>query len=308
MFLKIVNLSILDIGTNTVLHLAIKKENEKMIVLCDDHDIARLGEGVDKMKQLSREAQHRALRSIQRHLEKATLIGSERIIAVGTSALRDAENSNEFIELVNRETGVAVEVISGEEEARMTYAGAHFNLPLETKHSVVIDIGGGSTEIASGIGTQVYSHTSIDIGCVRLTERYLTQAPPEQKNIDAARNEIKTLLTQHNIKRVSEDTTVIGVAGTPTTLAQLVHHIVPFDREKIHGSIISAEEVRAMTTLLQSKSQEELRSMPGVDPRRSDILLAGLFILQETLTALGAETINVSVCGLRYGVALLHEL
>lgn len=297
-------LSVIDIGTNTVLLLVADIDQQGSITpVFHGHDIVRLGAGVDEQRRILPDALQRAEQTIGRFVNDAKSHKSERIIACGTSALRDAENRAEFVARIKDSTGVDIEILSGDEEAELTYLGAmgEFAQPGHNQKFVVLDIGGGSTEITAGTETVIQSKQSYDMGCVRLTERFLKTSPPSSLGISQALQSMRKHLSPLNPLDV--DARLIGVAGTLTTLGALDLNLPGYDPLKVSGHRLKRETVESIFNMLRIKTKEEIEKIPQILQGRADILLAGILILIEVMKQLEAEEIIVSDRGLRYGVA-----
>ena len=294
----------IDIGTNTVLMLIADVDRiNSLRVIRDEHAIARLGEGVDESKLIAPKAVERALTILERHQKVADREKVERIVACGTSAFRDADNRDEVVELVRERVGINVEVISGEEEAELTYAGAvsAFIAADKQEEFLVLDIGGGSTELTYGKSLSVTSRVSLDVGCVRLTERVLRTAPPSIEALHAAQSLIRGLVSQIEKQPTAQ---MIGVAGTLTTLAALNLNLKYFDPEKVGGHVLSLGKVKQLFQEFSRMTVDEIAAFPQVLPGRTDVLLAGIMILVEVMETLGVDEITVSERGLSYGLAM----
>ncbi|MDP4197987.1 MAG: Ppx/GppA phosphatase family protein [Bacteroidota bacterium] len=301
-----VRAAILDIGTNTVLLLIAERENGGIRVVTDRHAIARLGEGVDRARKISDAAYERLIGVLREHQRVIAEYTCDRVVAVATSAMRDADNSQEIIQRTKADTGIAVELLSGGEEARWTYRGAIDGMPLEGPIRVV-DIGGGSTEISTGTDQIFERGTSFDIGAVRLTERCFATSPITMEAREAARKLVRHML-EHDVERASAEDApknLVAVAGTPTTLAAMHQELTVFDAAKVHGYVLRRQAVDQMLEIVFSVSTATLlERFPAVNKARADILPAGTLILAEVMEYLGAEQVTVSTQGLRYGIAL----
>jgi exopolyphosphatase/guanosine-5'-triphosphate,3'-diphosphate pyrophosphatase len=295
----------IDIGTNTILMLvADVAANGSLTCIRDEHHIARLGKGVDANGMIQEETFHR-VRGILGELKSiADASGVEHVVACGTSALRDAVNRDEFLAFINLELGLDIRVISGEEEAELTYLGSVSDYyPVDSNAEyAVLDIGGGSTELVSGTGTGVRSALSMDMGSVRITERILKKNPPTKDSVEEATQFIR----QHILKLTAlpAATKLLGVAGTLTTLAALDLNLKEFDREAVNRYILSRETIERILHELLPLSLDQLKAYPQIHPQRADILVAGILILKEVLAAAQLQKIAVSDRGLRYGIAL----
>ena len=298
----------IDIGTNTILMLiADVSADGALTVVREEHVIARLGKGVDGLKRFTPETFTKALGYLDRFRGIAKALLAERIIACGTSAFRDASNSGEFIAFIRQKLGIEIEVLSGHREAELTYQGAVSESLVENEQQsfAVLDIGGGSTELTAGIGTNLVSMESLDIGCVRLTERYLKNSPPTETALNEAASEI--ISWTGGFHRLEPQTRLLGVAGTVTTLAAMELNLKTYDPNRVSGRYISSQTIdRYANTLSTMTVPEMVRTYPQIQEGRADIILAGLLILRECLKQIGAGGIVASDRGLRYGMAL-HE-
>ena len=297
-------LSVIDIGTNTVLLLIADVDPDGRVhVVYDGHAIPRLGRGVDEHRSIPPESVARVLQCLRDYDELSHRYQAEAIIACGTSALRDASNKEEFRQRVKDELGFDVVILSGEREAELTYLGAVSQF-METDargRFAVLDIGGGSTELTLGAGTAIESRQSLEIGCVRLTERILKTSPPSSLAMSLCLKELRTALQPLRI--LSSTASLIGVAGTLTTLASIDLALDQYDAARVNGHRLTTETVKSIFNKLRIRSVEEIRAIPQVHPGRADILLAGILILMETMDMLGVNEVTVSDRGLRYGIA-----
>ncbi|MBI4429894.1 MAG: Ppx/GppA family phosphatase [Ignavibacteriales bacterium] len=298
-------LTSIDIGTNTILMLVADIDTDgTLTVIRDEHAIARLGKGVDANKMILPETFERVLGLLQKYKNISEDCGSEKILARGTSALRDAQNQSEFNDFIRKKLSFEVSVLTGAEEADLTYLGAISDFLQEgaKRNFAVLDIGGGSTELIAGQDLEVKSRQSLDIGSVRLTERFLKTSPPSSLGVSQALSLIRSQVTQFS--PLSSTARLIGVAGTLTTLAAIDLKLPSFDREKVHGHLLTFDAVHTIFNQLRIRTLEELRSIPQIVPERADIILAGILILLETMKQLNANEIVVSDRGLRYGILL----
>ena len=294
----------IDIGTNTILLLVAEIfPDGRVNPVLELQEIPRLGQSVDARRRLSQEAIQRSTNIIERYAHTARSAGAVRIAACGTSALRDAANRDQFIRLVAERTGITVKVLSGREEAALTYAGAVADLlPSDSQEPcAVLDIGGGSTELAFGQGSKIESAGSIDIGAVRLTERYFSNQPAPSEVISQAQAIVREALV--TVKGTRDGRRLVAVAGTPVTLASILLELPGYDPVASHGATLSRAALRALLAKLQTLSVPEIARIPQVEPGREDVLLAGALILDEVMDKLSVGEILVSARGLRYGIA-----
>jgi exopolyphosphatase/guanosine-5'-triphosphate,3'-diphosphate pyrophosphatase len=298
----------IDIGTNTILAvIAELRRNGSFTVLDDLAEITRLGEGVDRSSLIGAAGEQRTREVLRRYLDRCRNLGVDEIAVVGTSALRDARNSAEVRARLKRELGVEVRVLSGTQEAAYAYLAVQRGLDLAAKDLLIIDIGGGSTEFVSANETGVYRSTSLDLGSVRLSERFLHSDPVRDEERDAmvhAMDEsLTSLLGQWGLKAVA--LTVVGIAGTFTTLAAVEKRLARYSHSEVHGSHLTLAEVRRQVRLYQRLTVAERKTIPGLEPQRADVILAGACLLERIMTLLCVEQVIVSDQGVRYG--LLHE-
>ena len=298
-------LASIDIGTNTVLMLIADIQRDGSLeVVRDEHFIGRLGKGVDEHGIIQKETFHRVYDILFQLKYIADSVGVHYLSACGTSALRDAKNRQEFIDFIKEKIALDIQILTGIEEAELTYLGAVSEyLPVAgSENFAVLDIGGGSTEIVIGSGARVTSSVSIDIGSVRLTERILKNNPPSSIALENAVQFVRDHL--QNISPLPPATTIIGVAGTLTTLAALDLRIPQFDRNLVNRHVLTRETIDRIFQELRPLTLDQLRRYPQIHPSRADILLAGITILRETLRTVKLPKIIVSDRGLRYGILM----
>lgn len=296
-------ISVIDIGTNTMLMLTARRGSDGTLdVLGDEHGIARLGRGVDASRTIAQETFDRVEGFLRRYHTIATSLGAERIVAFGTSALRDARNRDELIAAMRQRTGIEIEVLGGEDEAAWTYRGALVGLGLDGVRCAVIDIGGGSTELALGDGARLERAVSVDIGAVRISERFFPTLPPTPSALDVARTwaakEVSGLFAiPHGVR-------LVGVAGTVTTLGAIALGLERFDADELNGTVLRLETIEALIERFARLSREQTAAIPQVAEGRADIILGGATILSAAMGSLALEEITVSTRGVRYGIAM----
>jgi exopolyphosphatase/guanosine-5'-triphosphate,3'-diphosphate pyrophosphatase len=294
----------IDIGTNTILLLIADIDSKgELAVLADVHEIGRLGEGIDAERRIMPAAIERCQAILTRYREIIDETKVDVIRAVGTSAVRDAANRDEFVSAMLRSTGIGIEVLSGDEEARWSYAGAVSGLPLQAARAVVLDIGGGSTELIVGDGSRIHAHRSLDIGAVRLTQKFGLDSPPaDEKLADCERYIAEQVRAYPEFD--AGDATFVGVAGTVTTLAAIEQGLRAHDASRIAGYSLSITRIEARYEEMRRMSHEGLVRELGIAPKRADVIVAGMAILLGVLRARGVPRVVVSERGLRYGIAL----
>lgn len=296
----------IDIGTNSVLLLVAERNAEgELVPVFEQATITRLGQGVDRTRRLEDEAIERTLACLGHYAEEIGRLGAERVDAVGTSAMRDASGGEGFIARASDILGVAPRVISGEEEARLTFTGALGGLGLERGVEVtVFDVGGGSTELVSGKlgddGPDLSLVESFDIGSVRLFERFIHHDPPLPSEIQASLDAALGSLSSTPKPAVGA---LVGIAGTVTTLGAIARAIEPYDGARIHGLCLQADDLRQVARRLWSTSLAERKTLPGLEPKRADVIVTGAAIVDAVLTWSGAREIRISDRGVRWGLA-----
>ena len=300
-------ISSIDIGTNSILLLIVEAKGGKIVkVLHDEQVIARLGKGVDEHRTINSETANRIAEFLYSYRGTSHRYRSGKIIAVGTSALRDASNNREFCDDMLQRTGIDIEILSGDDEAEWTYRGTLGDAGSGAQNFTVLDIGGGSTEIISGTSNTLSQKVSLDVGCVRLTERFLRTSPPTSRELSECRSFIRSNLSIVDLTQ-SKNSRVIGVAGTLTTLAAIHLRLAHYDPSRVEGCVLEREAVGRIFDQLRMKTQEEMMRVPQISPGRADILVAGIIILLGFMEAANLSEITVSDRGLRYGI-ILREL
>lgn len=293
----------IDVGTNTALLLVadIDPVSGRIVPVEHRQTIVRLGQKVDKGRVICREALDRLISCMSEYAKLCRNLGATRIVAAGTSALRDAANRDEVIGEVQCATGIGLRCISGKEEAELTFFGAVAGMAGVPEPFTVIDIGGGSTEITMGTSAGVEHSVSMDIGSVRLTERFITSHPPATGQFEATRDEINRQLSAGLPPFFASRNEVFGVAGTLTTIAQVSMGDRDFDPEKVHGYRLDFDQVHHLLERLRSMPLPEIVAL-GIPEGRADVILMGTLILHQFMRLLGVPTITVSIQGLRYGL------
>ncbi len=297
----------IDVGTNSVLLLVADRTPEgQFLPVLERAEITRLGRGVDKSRRLSPEGMEATLAVVTAFAHEARSLGAEGIAVSATSAARDAQNGPEFLAAAQERAGVTVEIISGELEAQLSFASAYMDFSSEAAGPLlVIDIGGGSTEFIYGntAGHVEFRH-SYDVGSVRLTERFVRTdpiSPAERERVSSFLRE--TFSTLPPPPPAAE---LVGVAGTVTTLYAVQHRIDPYDSERVHGGTLTRAELEKVVERLCTLPLTERQKLPGLQPKRADVIPSGALILLEALRALGLDECRVSDRGLRWGL-LAHR-
>jgi exopolyphosphatase / guanosine-5'-triphosphate,3'-diphosphate pyrophosphatase len=291
----------IDIGTNSVLLLVAEKDAVGRWQAVEERaEITRLGKGVDQSRRLSAEAMELTLEVLTRFATEARALGAAAIAVSATSAARDASNGPEFLAAVKTRAGLTVEILPGDEEARLSFASAHADFGGDGS-LVVIDIGGGSTEFIFGDASGAISfRKSFDVGSVRLTERFVTSDPPAAAEVSA----IEALVTETfaGLPPPPARFRFVGVAGTVTTLCAVARRIEPYDPALVHGAELTFAEIDSTTQRLAHLPVALRRTLPGLQPKRADVIVAGGLILRAACMRLGTKSVVVSDRGLRWGL------
>lgn len=286
----------IDCGTNSIRLLIVERDEAGQVREIDRRmTIVRLGEGVDATRRFSEAALERTFRAIDDFASAISAHKVSRIRFVATSASRDVANRAEFEAGVKERLGVLPEVITGDEEAALSFAGATSGLGPEVKGPfLVIDIGGGSTEFVLG-KKQPDAASSVDMGCVRMTERHLVTDPPTAEEVAAASADVDGLLQQALADvPMAKAKTVIGLAGTVTTVAAMALGLTKYDRHAIHGTELSADKVHRACDRLLHMTRDQRSALPFMHPGRVDVIGAGALVLDRVMTALPQATLRVS--------------
>ena len=281
----------IDIGTNSTRLLVAEYRDKHLNRIETDLVTTRLGRGMGAGRLLPETMRHTA-EAIGRFYQKALDLGAKAIIAAATSAVRDASNSGDFLELVKRKTGLTVRVLSGAEEAALSWRGVISGLPVEPGSTLVIDIGGGSTEFIRMQGKRL-SLASVNAGAVRFTAA---------KAGTAAMYEV----LEPVLIRLKQQAprSLIGVGGTITTLAAVDQQLSPYDPERVHGYRLTRRSVQRILSILSNMGIEERKKVKGLPPARADIIVAGVQIAGMIMENLGLSDMLVSECDILYGLAL----
>ncbi|WP_242394526.1 Ppx/GppA phosphatase family protein [Anaeromyxobacter oryzisoli] len=291
----------IDVGTNTVLLLVAERRGATLAPVLERAEITRLGRGVDAAGRLDPAALRDTVRVIAEYAAAARGLGARVLACVATSAARDAANGAEFFAAVREQAGLSAEIISGDEEARLVYASAVRDFgaggPL-----AVLDVGGGSTEFIVGEGPAPRARTSLQVGAVRLTERHVTTdpiAPAEWRRLRAAAREALAPVAGLAAR---DGATLFGVAGTVTTLCAVSLALPVYEAGQVHGRVMTRAEVEALLERLAALPVAARAALPGMEPKRADVILAGGAIVAEAMDLAGFDRLTVSDRGVRWGL------
>lgn len=295
----------IDIGTNSTRLLVADVATGRVDELFRRSIVTRLGDRVDLTGRLADDAQQRVFDVIAGYRDEFTQAGATVVRGVATSAVRDAANGADFVAEIDRRYGVSIDLIGGDREAELTYAGACSGDALDGDRSVVVDIGGGSTEFIVGEAGTLLFHVSTDIGAVRHSERFLPSDPPSAAELAALRAAVGAEIDERVPKARREGVRrCVAVAGTPTVLASVDLALEPFDPWKVHGHDLTRENTETLLARLAALPLAERRRVTGLHPDRAPTIVAGAAILAETLAAFALDRATVSEHDILYGIAL----
>jgi exopolyphosphatase/guanosine-5'-triphosphate,3'-diphosphate pyrophosphatase len=297
----------IDVGTNTVLLLVADRGDDGSLRVVEEHArVTRLGEGVDVARRFSPQALERTKTCLDEYARAVRTLGAERIAVVGTSAMRDAAGGEALVAHIEASFGVPVQVITGKEEARLTFRGALGGLSIpDRSETAVFDIGGGSTEVVIGsldAGRVLVGYSaSFDVGSVRLTERHVRTDPPAATERDAIRRTVHEAFA--GVPALPSKKAPVGIAGTMTTLAAVSLGLSAYDGARVHGHTMTRDELQRVVHELASLPLEARRHVAGMEPKRADVIVAGGSIAMALLEHWNAREVVVSDRGVRWGLA-----
>jgi exopolyphosphatase/guanosine-5'-triphosphate,3'-diphosphate pyrophosphatase len=293
----------IDCGTNSIRLLIADIDGNNFREVVRDMEIVRLGQGVDETGQFHPDAIARTLAAVDKFAAEIAKRGVEKIRFCATSATRDAANRHLFVDGVRERLGIELEVISGDEEAALSFAGAIKDLDPSNGPFLVVDIGGGSTEFVFGTST-VEAARSVNIGCVRMTERHFASDPATAEQIELARTDIQAAIAQAAaVVPITQAKTLVAVAGTATTVAAAALDLPEYDRYAIHLSRISAQQTHDAATMFATKNREQRLQLGYMHPGRVDVIAAGSLVLSEIVKATGATEFVASESDILDGMA-----
>jgi exopolyphosphatase/guanosine-5'-triphosphate,3'-diphosphate pyrophosphatase len=298
----VTRVGVVDLGTNSTRLLVADVEDGGVTELERRLTITRLGEGVDARRLLLPTALARVRNVLAEYRRAIEALGAERTLAFATSAVRDAENGEAFLGEVEWSYGFSTRLLTGHEEALLTFRGLAAGRAVEER-TLVVDVGGGSTELVLGGPGGVDYHESFDLGCVRLTERFLTGDPPGAEQVEACGAYVRTLLAEGVPEEVRPEVAV-GVAGTVTTLATLDLGLDEEVPELVHGHRLDSAWIGEWAERLATMSVADIRVLRGMHPDRAPVILAGALVVREALARFGLDALEVSEQDLMHGAAL----
>ncbi|WP_375499454.1 exopolyphosphatase [uncultured Jatrophihabitans sp.] len=294
----------LDCGTNSI-RLLVADTDEDGTGLVDVHRetrIVRLGQDVDRTGRLAPEALERTRAALVDYALTVTETGAERIRLVATSATRDAQNRDDFVDMVRGQLGIDPDVVTGAEEAALSFAGAVGVLGDVSGGLLVADIGGGSTELVRGGDGPLRAH-SLDVGAVRMTERYFRDDPPTAMQVQAAEQDVRAAINQAR-SLIGDNVPVVGVAGTVTTVVAMILGLTRYDADRLDGAVVTADAVRDVSERLLTMTREERSAVPVIHPGRVDVIAAGALILRVLLDETDVIELTSSEHDILDGIAL----
>jgi len=302
-------LAALDVGTNSIrlLVVSVRPEDHSFTVVSDRKEVVRLGEGEYARNLMTPEAMDRAATVISRFAEVARGFGAEEILAVATSAVREAENRDIFLERVRRESGLDVRVISGVEEARLVYLGVAAGLTLDGQKALFMDVGGGSTELAVGDRLKHDLLESLKLGTIRLTNRFLGDGSrPVSRKKYALLQEYVRAVAVHAVRKVTSAgfDLMVGSSGTAVNLGEMVAAARGERPATMRRYTITLREIQRIREALCRLPLEERRKVPGIKPERADIMVAGVAVIETLMQETGSEELQISEQGLRDGLVI----
>ncbi len=296
--------AVIDIGSNSTRLLIAAVADGRVTEIERQSRVTRLGRGVDLSGQLSGEAIEAACGAIADYVAICREVGVDHIEAIATSAVRDASNGSAFAAELRERFALSARVLDGEEEARLTYQGATCE-QTPTEPTLVIDIGGGSTELIVGTGDEISFHASLQAGVVRHSERHITNDPPSTTELEALASDVRGLIegaiaAQPNARAAAG----IAVAGTPTSLASIEIGLEPYDPKQVHGHTLTLTSIQRQLSKLASAPLSKRAEIVGMHPDRAPNIVAGVVILVEAMRAFALENIEVSEHDILYGCAI----
>jgi exopolyphosphatase/guanosine-5'-triphosphate,3'-diphosphate pyrophosphatase len=293
----------IDVGSHSILiNIAEKNEQGDLTTLLDSSIITKLGEGLKEMGVIKQEAMERTIPALRDFMDKVKDQRVKKVAAIGTMVLREARNSKEFIERIEKELGLKVQVISGEEEARMSHLAVVAGLGMKNENVVIFDIGGGSTEFIFSKGYATSKRISINVGALILRDRFLKSDPVKNQELDNLLAYLDETIAK--IEFPEEVDKVVGMGGNVTSMTAVEFQLAQYDPDVVQGANLKHSAVERQMELYAQKTIEEKRSIVGLQPERADTILAGAAILYSLMKGLKVDSILVSDRGIRHGLML----
>jgi exopolyphosphatase/guanosine-5'-triphosphate,3'-diphosphate pyrophosphatase len=302
--------AVIDMGSNSTRLLVADVEDGSIREVTRETRITRLAQGVDATGRLADEAVERVLAALSDYRAEIDRLGVERVTALATSAVRDAGNGEEFRELLRERFGFDARILTGDEEAKLTFRGATAARAPGGDPTLVLDIGGGSTEFVVGVpGDEPTFHVSTQAGAVRQTERHITADPPPHDDLVELADEVRGIIESavpDDLRRATASG--IAVAGTATSVAAIDQELDPYDPERVHGYRLELGACERILAMLAAMTEEERRQVKGLHPDRAPTIVAGVAILIEAMRAFGLESMETSEADILHGAALSDNL
>ena len=299
-----VRIAVVDMGTNSTRLLVADVEGGAVSEVERRSTVTRLGRGVDLSRQLAAEAIDEVCDTVAGYLSLYTELGAERVCAIATSAVRDASNGDAFIAELRERFALDARVLDGREEARLTYLGACSGRD-GCDHTLIVDVGGGSTELVLGSGDEIDFYASLQAGVVRHTERHIASDPPTAAELEALAHDVHELIrAEVEPERLGSAGDAIAVAGTPTSLAAIDLELDPYDPARVHGHRLGLDSIQRMLSRLATLPLSERLEVTGLQPGRAPTIVAGVVILVEVMRAFGLDEIEASEHDILNGAAL----
>ncbi len=293
--------AVIDVGTNSIkFHIGELAADGQWGTIVDRADVTRLGEGLDDTGRLGAAPMERSVEAIAAMADEAKSNQVEAIAAVGTAGLRIAANAAEFVDAVQARCGVQVDVIPGEEEARLAYRAATAGLGRSRGSIVVFDTGGGSSQFTFSHGDDIDDQFSENVGAVRYTERYGLDGVVSEDTVAAARAAIADDLAQLDGRGTPD--TIVGMGGANTNLAAVKHELATYDPDVVQGTVLDCDEIDRQIELYRTRTADQRREIVGLQPNRAEVILAGACIVRTVLAKLGPDSLTVSDRALRHGL------
>ena len=295
--------AVIDVGTNSVkFHIGERHADDGWATIVDRAEVTRLGEGLDETGTLAEAAVERTVAAIAAMAEEARSNGVEAIAAVGTAGLRIAPNRAVLVDAARERAGVEVEVISGEEEARLAYLGVQSGLVLGSGSLVVFDTGGGSSQFTFGRGEEIDERFSLNVGAARFTERFGLEGAVSDDTLSQVLDAVAADLARLDGHQAPD--LLVGMGGAVTNLTAVQHALAEYDPTVVQGAVLDLAEVERQIELYRTRTADQRREIVGLQPKRAEVILAGACIVRTVMTKLERESLTVSDRGLRHGLLL----
>jgi len=293
--------AVVDVGTNSVKFVIGERAGAgSWTTVVDRAEVTRVGEGLDETGELQKAPMARTVDAIAGMIEEARRDGVEEIAAVGTAGLRIASNSSVFVDAVRERTGIEIEVISGEEESRLAYLAVTSALDLGDGTLAVFDTGGGSSQFTFGRAREVEERFSVNVGAVRFTERFGLDGVVGEDVVADALDTIAADLSQLDDRPPPD--MLVGMGGAVTNMAAVSHGLATYDPSVVQGTVLDAAEIDRQIELYRARTADQRREIPGLQPKRAEVILAGVCVVRTVLGKLGRDSLTVSDRGLRHGL------